>query len=322
MNVLITGAGGFIGSFLVESISSDSQSYVYALVSPWDKPSFRSKCNKNINEIIINLSKVEELTLLFDRFSIDIVIHCAFITDTSTKSMSAQKIENLNILTSSKLIELSLKSFVKRFVFISSAGIYKNQRKDLLNNEVDSILPRNNYFYHKLAVENTISYHSKIQDSTNFIILRLGTIFGENEKSSSTRPKTSLIHQILFFHKKQNFVRLNDLGIFKDFFYINNINSLIFSILYTKKHDHLIYNVGSNQSFSIKEIFQILFQNKIDCNYSIVDKANADIVVNLSHNRAPLDIDRISDSFSFNPYFTFEESIVKMFTNLNKRTAL
>ena len=137
MNELITGAGGFIGSFLVESISSDSQSYVYALVSPWDKPSFRSKCNKNIYEIIINLSKVEELTLLFDRISIDIVIHCAFITDTSTKSMSAQKIEKLNILTSSKLIELSLKSFVKRFVFISSAGIYKNQRKNLLNNDFE-----------------------------------------------------------------------------------------------------------------------------------------------------------------------------------------
>ena len=61
MNVLITGAGGFIGSFLVDSISSDSKFNVYALFRPWDQLKLRSKFNKNVQEIKIdtNICSVE-----------------------------------------------------------------------------------------------------------------------------------------------------------------------------------------------------------------------------------------------------------------------
>ena len=320
MNVLITGAGGFIGSFIVDSISSDSKFNVYALFSPWDQLQLRSKSNKNVQEIKIDISRTQNLTELFDRFSFDTVIHCAFITDTSVQSQFVKKfdIEKVNIFSSIKLIEFSIKYAVKRFVFFSSAGIYKNQRKGLLNCETDSIMLRNDYFKHKLTVEKSISHHKGLQDKTNFVILRLGTIFSENESVSSTRPNTSLIHQMLYFHTKYNFIRLNDLSVFRDFFYIHNITPLIQSMLDTEKYDHLIYNVGSNQSFSVEELFQILSRNNINCNYSITDEDKADVIVNSSQNRAPLNTKRIMDSFGFKVHHSFEESIVKLFSNLSR----
>ena len=177
---------------------------------------------------------------------------------------------------------------------------------------------RNDYFKHKLTVEKSISHHKGLQDKTNFVILRLGTIFSENESSSSTRPNTSLIHQLLYYYKKNNFIRLNDVSVFRDFFYIHNLTSLIHSILAIKKYDHLIYNVGSNQSFSVVDLFQVLSRNEINFNYYITSKDKSDIIVNSSQNRAPLNTKRIIDSFGFKANFSFEESIVKTFTNLGR----
>ena len=76
--------------------------------------------------------------------------------------------------------------------------------------------------------------------------------------------------------------------------------------------------MGSNQSFSVVDLFQVLSRNEINFNYYITSKDKSDIIVNSSQNRAPLNTQRIIDSFGFKAKYSFEESIVKTFTHLSR----
>ena len=76
--------------------------------------------------------------------------------------------------------------------------------------------------------------------------------------------------------------------------------------------------MGSNQSFSVVDLFQILSRNEINFNYYITSKDKSDIIVNSAQNRAPLNTKRIIDSFGFKAKYSFEESIVKTFTHLSR----
>jgi len=109
--VLITGAYGFLGSYIRRAFEADRQSVL-------------SLGRSDLNDLVIDLSK-EEPEL--DQFPIRRVIHCAGLAHKVPKGKDgAQEFYDVNLEgTENLLISLiPIADRIKQFVFISSAAVY------------------------------------------------------------------------------------------------------------------------------------------------------------------------------------------------------
>lgn len=140
----ITGANGYLGKYLVDSLRQ--QKYiVYELA--------RSKESALLKEFFLPFSLNETTLPTLD--NIDVLIHCAYDFSANTMQLS----DTVNIGGSIRLLAHAKKSGVKKIIVISSMSAYPDARSV--------------YGKTKLALE-------KKAMELNAIIIRPGLIFGKN----------------------------------------------------------------------------------------------------------------------------------------------
>lgn len=173
MNILITGATGFIGKTLTNKLLSDKSNRIMILTRN------AAKVEKSIIEKVEVLQA--EITdfptlekILFRLKNVDMVYHLAasleFFGD-------KKKLFNVNVTGTINLLNL-LKGNIKKFVYISSIeAIGPIQEKDIPANETYLCRPVSNYGESKLEAEKQIKIFSKI-NNLDFVILRLGNVYG------------------------------------------------------------------------------------------------------------------------------------------------
>ena len=113
MNILVTGAGGFLGSNLCNLLSEEHK--ILAVSRKFDN----IINNKNIRFVKYDMTQYIDLNDKFASFSPDIVIHCAWQGGNSSKDVNEIWQSN-NIISSNNLLKLCSKYDVKHFI-----GIWK-----------------------------------------------------------------------------------------------------------------------------------------------------------------------------------------------------
>ena len=106
MNILVTGASGFIGSHLIKKLEGTK-------VNTFALKRINNKLTNKKNISWINKG-LEDL-ILKDFININAVIHLACV-GVSPKNASKTKLEEINVKQSLRLIDLACKAGVKRFV--------------------------------------------------------------------------------------------------------------------------------------------------------------------------------------------------------------
>jgi len=140
MNILITGATGFIGSALCKELSKQHNVYSTDIVAKHDSTNF----------FILDLLKPEE---------IDVVIHCASILATSENYREIKLLyANLKIIES--IIKITKRINASKIINFSTIGVYPNS--DGIFNEESKINPGKNfeaiYGLSKFCSEELISF--------------------------------------------------------------------------------------------------------------------------------------------------------------------
>jgi nucleoside-diphosphate-sugar epimerase len=170
MRVLITGAGGFIGSHLV-----DSQLNLGRQVTALDLNLGRLKhaashpCLSLIEGDITNTETVEKVLK-----GTDLVFHLA--SAHLDVSLPASYYEKVNVTASLKLLQLAHKAGVKNYVHCSSVGVIG----DVVNppaNEDTQCNPTNIYEKTKLAGEREVIKYS-LEQNYPIAIPRLAWVYG------------------------------------------------------------------------------------------------------------------------------------------------
>ena len=177
MKILITGASGFIGSFIVEEALKrgfetwaavrKSSSKVYLL-------------DERINFIELNLSSKEQLVEQLKGKGFDYVVHAAGVT----KCLNKQDFSRINTLGTKNLVDalMEVGMPLKRLVFISSLSIFgaiKEQQPYEEIRETDSPQPNTAYGKSKLEAEK---YLESLGTRVPYIILRPTGVYGPREK--------------------------------------------------------------------------------------------------------------------------------------------
>ena len=187
MKILITGASGFIGSFIVEEALKRGFE-TWAAVR---KSSSRKWLqDERIKFIELNFSSKVQLVEQLRGHDFDYVVHAAGVT----KCLNKQDFHRINTEGTKNLAEaiLEVGMPLKRFVFISSLSIFgaiKEQQPYEEIRETDIPQPNTEYGRSKLEAEKFLS-----TTTLPYIILRPTGVYGPREKDYFIMAKSIKQH--------------------------------------------------------------------------------------------------------------------------------
>ena len=175
MKILVTGASGFIGSFIVEeALKRGFETWAAVRKSSsreWLK-------DERIHFIELNLSSKAQLVEQLRGMDFDYVVHAAGVT----KCLNKADFHRINTEGTKNLAEalLEVKMPLKRFVFVSSLSIFgaiKEQEPYEEIRESDTPQPNTEYGRSKLEAEQFLA-----TTTLPYIILRPTGVYGPREK--------------------------------------------------------------------------------------------------------------------------------------------
>ena len=209
MKILVTGASGFIGSFIVEeALRRDME--VWAAVRKSSSRKYLT--DERINFIELNLSSEDDLRQQLAGYEFDYVVHAAG----ATKCLHKRDFFKINTDGTINLVNalITLKMPIKRFVYLSSLSIFGAIRETSPYLEIEeSDIPRPNTVYgkSKLLAEKFLD---TIGNDFPYVILRPTGVYGPREKDYFMMAKTIKWHidfSVGFKHQDITFIYVQDL---------------------------------------------------------------------------------------------------------------
>ena len=176
--ILITGASGFIGSFIVEEALRQGMETWAAVRSS----SSRAYLNdQRINFIELDLSDEQRLTEQLKDHQFDYVVHAAGVT----KCINKEDFRRVNTEGTRHLVSAlrALRMPIERFVFLSSLsvmGAIREQQPYTEIREDDTPQPNTAYGKSKLEAEEALKAGS--EEQFPYVILRPTGVYGPREK--------------------------------------------------------------------------------------------------------------------------------------------
>ena len=195
--ILITGASGFIGSFIVEEAIKRGFD-VWAAMRKSSSRQFLS--DNRIHFIELNLASEEDLRQQLAGHSFDYVVHAAGVT----KCLDKQDFFRINTEGTQHLVRalMELDMPLKRFVYISSLSIMGAIREEQPYQEIresDEARPNTAYGESKLEAEQWLDAFSQeltanSQQPLPYVILRPTGVYGPRERDYFMMAKSIKAH--------------------------------------------------------------------------------------------------------------------------------
>lgn len=176
MNILVTGASGFIGSFIVEEALNQGMN-VWAAVRPTSSRKYLA--DPRINFIELDLSDPHKLDTQLSGHNFDYVVHAAG----ATKCLHSDDFFRVNTQGTRNLADALLRNDkdLKRFVFISSLSIMGPVRENRPYTEIkdtDTPRPDTAYGLSKLQAEQYLDSLNELP----VVTLRPTGVYGPRER--------------------------------------------------------------------------------------------------------------------------------------------
>ncbi len=289
-NILIVGAGGVLGSNLINFIA-EQEYQIYAVDLKKDFMISRIKSSKNI--LFFDISELMNGRIPLS--TIDIIVQCAF----SRSQEGYALIESINLTET--IFKLAQAHKVPKVIHISSQSLYGKYREDY-SKENDKLNPFDMYGIAKFACEKISSYISCA--TTQITNIRLASLIGPQfpERVVSRMLEDAKEYsQIKIIGGKQVFSFLD----------IRDAVSGIACLLKNSdKKWKEIYNLGTQNSYTIIEIAQIISKY-------FKEKKNKDISISIEEKdikqQILLDSESFEQDFKWKPRYNLIDSIAEIY---------
>lgn len=266
--VLISGASGFIPSYIVNTLLAIENVKVIGIVRNIKKANLKfSHCinNKNLKIIEQNISESFNIN---DK--IDYIIHAA--SQASPKYYGIDPVGTLkaNTIGTNNLLEIAVEQNIEKFLYFSSCEIYGplNENSGLItenyNGCFNTLDVRSCYSESKRMGENMcICYSHQYNIPVN--IIRLSHTYGPEVQLDDGRVFGDFAKNIL---NKENIILNSDGSAKRSFCYISDMIRALFYVLFLGK-DKNAYNIASSKETSILEFARLFIDLYPELNLKI-----------------------------------------------------
>src|SRR5215510_12791872 len=260
MNILVTGGAGYIGSATAEALTKAGYAVtVYDSLVTGHKQAVPTDATLVQADLSDSHALIEVLTC--EKF--DAIMHFAAFIEAGESMKEPGRFFQNNFTNSLSLIENAVRAGVKRFVFSSTAAVYQSSDKPLTE---ESLLgPTNVYGQTKLMVEETLEWYRQIH-GLHYSALRYfnacGALPGRGE---AHQPESHLIPLVLQVAQGTR----DSIGIYgtdyptpdgtciRDYIHIADlVTAHLLALDGLKERDSLIYNLGSGNGYSVREVIE------------------------------------------------------------------
>lgn len=202
---LITGATGFIGSHVADSLLQDVASPVIAIVRG-------GRGYKNTKELEVRgailvrgcFYDADLLNTVFAKYPIRHVIHIAALTGEGRGSR--KDYDDVNIRGTERLLSHSRERQVEKFIFCSSVGVFGTIPAEAPADLSTRLNADNLYHHSKLAAEKRV--HDFIDRGLNAFIIRPTIVYGTEDKGFPFKLIRMVQKRLLFLPLKGNRIHL------------------------------------------------------------------------------------------------------------------
>lgn len=260
MKIFVTGGAGYIGSATAEALINAGHS-----VTVFDSlvTGHRAAVPAEAQFIHASLDDTHALAEALTSKKYDAVMHFAAFIEAGESMKDPGKFFRNNLSNSLQLIETAVKAGVGKFVFSSTAAVYQSSDEPLT--EESPLGPTNVYGHTKLMTEQALEWYRSIF-GLRYAALRYfnacGALPGRGE---AHQPESHLIPRVLQIALGQaesaaiygTDYPTPDGTCIRDYIHIADLVSAhILALDALDKRDKLIYNVGSGNGFSVREVIE------------------------------------------------------------------
>lgn len=315
--VLITGATGFLGKYLIEELLNNK----YEVIAQGRKENVLNNIKENYNVEILKCTLDEICNI---KLKVDYVIHAAAL---STVWGKWEDFYNSNVVGTKNVINFCKNNYVKRLVYVSSPSVYsaKYDRLDIKEEDFNKNNKLNYYIKSKILAENLIN---KIEDDNlERVIIRPRGLFGIGD--------TSIIPRLINANKKIGIPLFNDGRNVVDVTCVENVAYSLRLAMESEKANGNIYNITNGEPTEFKKILDKLFEElgefanyrKMNINLMYFIASIIEIfykmfriykepmitkytIVTLGYSQS-LNIEKAKKDLNYKPKMTLEEGIIK-----------
>ena len=258
MNILVTGGAGYIGSATAAALVKAGHS-----VTVYDSlvTGHRAAIPEGATFVEADLADSHALVKTLTDHAFDAVMHFAAFIEAGESMKDPGRFFQNNFTNSLALMENAVRAGVKRFVLSSTAAVFQSNNEPLT--EESPLGPTNVYGHTKLMVEQALDWYRQIH-GLHFAALRYfnacGALPGHGE---AHQPESHLIPLVLRVPMGQREAAqiygidypTPDGTCIRDYIHIADLVSAhLLALDGLGEHDRLIYNLGSGNGYSVREV--------------------------------------------------------------------
>jgi UDP-glucose 4-epimerase len=299
MKVIVTGGAGFIGSHLVEYLSSEGHS-----VKVIDN--FSTGRKENLEHVRDKIEIIEgDLNTFEDLHNLikgnDWVFHLAALADIVPSIQNPEQYFDANVNGTLKLLQACNKQNISKFIYAASSSCYGIPEK-YPTPESTPINPQYPYALTKRMGEELVLHWSNVY-KIPAISLRFFNVYGPRSRTSGTY---GAVFGVFLAQKLANkpLTIVGDGSQTRDFTFVTDVVDAMY-ISAKSKFKNKVYNVGSGKTISINQIAKIL---KGDTTHIPKRPGEPDVTF--------ADIKEIKTDLNWSPSVSIEEGIKILLNNI------
>lgn len=245
MNILVTGASGFIGSNLVEKLKQ--LNYNVTTLDIKGTPDYK-----------VDISTNEKINIKED---IDVIFHLAAQPFGKGSEINPYMDTDYNVKGTLNVCYLAKEKNVKKFIYTSTTAVYGDNE---FADEESELNPLSNYAVSKLSGEFYVKKFS--QDvGFNYHILRLWNTYGKGQDlTNENKGVVSVFTNQVLKGKEINVT--GSLDRIRDIIHVDDVVSSLIHMLSIEHSD--VYNVSNGIPITIRELIHTIIQQS---NQNITD---------------------------------------------------